>query len=252
MFKHADLNEKVIIVTGGTRGIGKAMVNLFANAGANVHFFFKNSQADADAIVKQAQENNQKITAYQVDVTNKDLVDQTIQEIFSVTNRIDVLINNSGIVQDDLLMGLSKDAIDNVLTTNINGVFYVTQSVVPFMVSQRAGKIINISSVSAIKGGRGQTNYAASKGAINAFTKSLAVELAKRNITVNAVAPGVIDTDISKNVRDLAGNEVKSKILLKRFGKPEDVANLVAFLASKYADYINGEVIHIDGGFKMA
>ena len=138
-----------------------------------------------------------------------------------------------------------------VLDTNIGGIFNVTRAVVPHMVARRAGKIINVSSVAGEKGGRGQTNYAASKGAINAFTRALAVELAPRRITVNAVAPGVIETDMSQAIRDRAGEEVKSRILLRRFGTPIDVAYAIWFLASRYADYITGEVLHVDGGFKM-
>ena len=127
----------------------------------------------------------------------------------------------------------------------------MTRAVVPNMISKRRGKIVNLSSVSGEKGGRGQTNYAASKGAINAFTKSLAVELAPRNITVNAVAPGVIETEKSRTVRELAGDQIQARILLKRIGKPEDIANAVWFLSSRFADYITGEILHVDGGFKM-
>jgi 3-oxoacyl-[acyl-carrier protein] reductase len=146
---------------------------------------------------------------------------------------------------------LEDDDIRTVLDTNVGGVFNVTRAVVPHMISKRAGKIINLSSVSGEKGGRGQTNYAASKGAINAFTRALAVELASRRITVNSVAPGVIETGMSREVRDRAGDEVKSRILLRRFGTPQEVARAVWFLASRYADYITGQVLHVDGGFKM-
>ncbi len=138
-----------------------------------------------------------------------------------------------------------------MLETNVGGVFNMTRAVVPHMISRRAGKIINVSSVSGEKGGRGQTNYAASKGAINALTRALAVELASRRITVNAVAPGVIETEMSQTVRDLAGDEIKSRILLRRFGTPEEIAHAVWFLASGLADYITGQVLHVDGGFKM-
>ena len=165
--------------------------------------------------------------------------------------RIDVLVNNAGIIRDVPLSGMSDDDLSSVLDTNIGGVFNVTRAVVPHMISKRAGKIINLSSVAGDKGGRGQTNYAASKGAINALTRALAVELAPRNITVNAVAPGVIETEMSKDVREMAGDEAKARVLLKRFGKPEDVAYAVWFLASAYANYITGQVLHVDGGFKM-
>jgi 3-oxoacyl-[acyl-carrier protein] reductase len=165
--------------------------------------------------------------------------------------RIDVLINNAGVIRDNLLALLEDDDIRTVLDTNVGGVFNVTRAVVPHMISKRAGKIINLSSVSGEKGGRGQTNYAASKGAINAFTRALAVELASRRITVNSVAPGVIETEMSREVRDRAGDEVKSRILLRRFGTPQEVARAVWFLASSYADYITGQVLNVDGGFKM-
>ena len=138
-----------------------------------------------------------------------------------------------------------------MLDTNVGGVFNVTRAVVPHMIARRAGKIVNVSSVAGEKGGRGQTNYAASKGAINALTRALAVELAPRRINVNCVAPGVIETEMTQEIRERAGDEVKARILLRRFGQPQDVAHAVWFLASKYADYITGQVLHVDGGFKM-
>ena len=163
----------------------------------------------------------------------------------------DILVNNAGIIRDNQLAALEDDDVRLVLDTNVGGVFNMARAVVPHMIVQRTGKIINLSSVSGEKGGRGQTNYAASKGAINAFTRALAVELAPRKVTVNAVAPGVIETEMSQDVRELAGEQILGKILLRRFGKPEDVAFAVWFLASAYADYVTGEVLHVDGGFKM-
>jgi 3-oxoacyl-[acyl-carrier protein] reductase len=160
-------------------------------------------------------------------------------------------VNNAGVIRDNLLGLLEDEDVRVVLETNIGGVFNVTRAVVPHMIARRAGKIVNLSSVAGEKGGRGQTNYAASKGAINAFTRALAVELAPRKITVNCVAPGVIETEMSQAVREMAGDEVKGRILLRRFGQPQDVAHAVWFLASRFADYVTGEVLHVDGGFKM-
>ena len=191
------------------------------------------------------------MSAEQVDVTDPQACTAAVERVVDRRERIDVLVNNAGVIRDNLLALLEPEDVKVVLDTNVGGVFNVTRAVAPHMISRRAGKIINVSSVSGEKGGRGQTNYAASKGAINALTRALAVELASRRITVNAVAPGVIETEMSQAVRDLAGDEIKARILLRRFGKPEDIAHAVWFLASRFADYITGQVLHVDGGFKM-
>ena len=162
-----------------------------------------------------------------------------------------MLVNNAGVIRDNPLTALEDEEFRIVLETNMVGTFNMTRAVAPHMIAQRRGKIVNVSSVAGEKGGRGQTNYAASKGAINAFTRAVAVELAPRGITVNAVAPGVIETEMSRDVRERAGDEVLSRILLRRIGQPADVAYAVWFLASRYADYITGEILHVDGGFKM-
>jgi 3-oxoacyl-[acyl-carrier protein] reductase len=174
-----------------------------------------------------------------------------VERLIERRERIDVLVNNAGVIRDNLLGFLSHEDVQVVLDTNVLGVFNITRAVVPHMISRRAGRIVNVSSVSGDKGGRGQSNYAASKGAINAMTRALACELASRKITVNAVAPGVIETEMSQAVRDLAGDEVKARILLKRFGTAQEVAYAVWFLASRFADYITGQVLNVDGGFKM-
>ncbi len=245
------LSGKTVIVTGGSRGIGRAIVERLAADGADVTFFFKGNVAAAEEVVAAARAADQKVTADQVDVTDAAACAAAVERVADRCERIDVLVNNAGVIRDNLLALLGPEDVQVVLDTNVGGVFNVTRAVVPHMISRRAGKIINVSSVSGEKGGRGQTNYAASKGAINALTRALAAELASRRITVNAVAPGVIETDMSQAVRDMAGDEVKARILLRRFGKPEEIAHAVWFLASGFADYITGQVLHVDGGFKM-
>ncbi len=251
MFQTSELTDKSVIITGGTRGIGRACVDLFSADGADVTFFFRDSTETANEIVASGRAAGRRITAEQADVRDRKACEAAVERVMARCDRIDVLVNNSGVTRDNLLAMLEDDELQTVLDTNVAGVFNVTRAVVPHMISRRAGKIINVSSVSADKGGRGQTNYAASKGAINALTKALAVELAPRKITVNAVAPGVIETDMSREILELAPDEVKSRILLRRLGTPKEVAYAIMFLASRYADYITGQILHVDGGFKM-
>ena len=245
------LAGKVALVTGGSRGIGRAIVETLAADGAKVTFFYRGNAEAAQAVVSTMQAAGHAVTAVQVDVCDPAACASAAEALFEREERIDILVNNAGVVRDNVLTGMSDEELADVLDTNVGGVFNVTRAVAPFMVSRRSGVIVNLSSVSAQKGGRGQTNYAASKGAVEAFTRALAVELAPRRIRVNAVAPGVIDTEMSQAVRDAAGDEVKSRILLRRYGQPQDVANAVWFLASPLSDYMTGQVVHVDGGFKM-
>ena len=243
------LTGKVAIVTGGSGGIGRVIVQILAAAGMEVVFNYRDN---ATAAAEIAVENpGAKISSAAMDIRDSAACAAFAEKVFDRTSRIDLLVNNAGIIRDNPLTALEDDDVRVVLETNVNGTFNMSRAVLPYMISQRRGKIVNLSSVSGEKGGRGQTNYAASKGAINAFTRSLAVEVAPRGITVNAVAPGVIETEMSRAVRELAGDQIKSRILLRRIGQPEEVAYAVWFLSSRYADYITGQVLHVDGGFKM-
>ena len=243
------LAGQVAIVTGGSRGIGRAIVQRLAAAGMEVIFTYRDNAAAANEVIASVPDAT--ISAEAVDVRDSAACATFAEKVFDRTGRIDLLVNNAGVVRDNALAALEDDDIKTVLETNVNGTLNMARAIAPYMISKRRGKIINMSSVAGEKGGRGQANYAASKGAINALTRALAVELAPRNITVNAVAPGVIETEMSRAVRELAGDQINSRILLRRVGKPEEVASTVWFLASSHASYITGQILHVDGGFKM-
>jgi len=245
------LQGKVAIVTGGSRGIGRAIVELLASQGCEVTFFYRGNASAAQDVLTAVAQLGGKATAMQVDVADSAACIEAVEQVAERCERIDILVNNAGIVRDNLTAAMEDEEISSVLNTNVGGVFNMVRPVIPFMMSQRSGWIVNLSSVAGSKAGRGQANYAASKGAVDAITRALAVELAPRKILVNAVAPGVIETEMSQQVRDLADDQVKSRILLKRYGQAQDIAQAVAFLVSDMASYVTGQVLYVDGGFKM-
>lgn len=250
-FVDSGLRDRAALVTGGSRGIGRAVVEHLAAEGARVVFLFRSDEEAANDVVESCRRAGGAVRAERVDVRDAEASAAAVERMIDTEGGIDVLVNNAAVIRDALLAALRRDELDDLLATNVAGVFHVTGAVVPHMVSRRSGKIVNVSSVAGARGGRGQTGYAATKGAIDALTRSLAVELAPRRIHVNAVAPGLVETEMSRDVRDRAGEEARARILLRRFGTPAEVARAVLFLASRHADYITGQVLAVDGGFRM-
>lgn len=241
------LEGKIAIVTGGTRGIGRAIVEVFAKEGAKVIFTFKNSIKTAKEIQSHLSDYT-KIKYYQSDVNNIKNIHHIINDTIKTFKRIDILVNNVGITRDNLLIRMNINDWKEVINTNLNSIFYITQEVVKYMIKQRNGCIINISSIVGIKGNAGQSNYSASKSGIIGFTQSIAKELGSRNIRCNVVAPGLIDTDMSASIIKKNIEKWINYISLKRIGHVNDVANACLFLASNLSSYITGEVINVNGG----
>ncbi len=245
------LPGKVAWVTGGSRGIGRATCLALAEAGADVAVGYKLQAAAAAAVVAEIAKKGRRALAVQVDVASAEACEAAYATITKDLGPVDILVNNAAVVADNLFALLEADDWKRVMDTNVMGVVHATKTVVRDLMMKRAGRIINVSSAAGTKGGRGQSNYAASKGAVEAMSRSLAVELSKRNITVNCVAPGVIETDMSAAVRKIAEQEIMDRQLIKRYGKPEEVAALIVFLASDHAAFITGQTFAIDGGLKM-
>ena len=243
--------NKLAIITGGTRGIGKQIALTFAKEGYNIAINYRTENEDLKNTKKEIEENNVKCFTFQGDVTNFKDCEQFVKQIVEEFGNIDVLVNNAGITRDTLLMRMKEEDFKQVIDTNLIGTFNVTKNVISYMMKARSGRIINISSVVGISGNAGQTNYSASKAGIIGFTKSLAKEVASRNITVNAVAPGFIETQMTAVLKEDIKEDIAKKIPLKRMGTPQDVANVVKFLASNDSSYITGQVINIDGGMLM-
>lgn len=243
--------NKLALITGGTRGIGKQIALTFAKEGYDIAINYRTENDDLKNTKREIESNNVKCFAVQGDVTKFEDCEKFVKQIVEEFGNIDVLVNNAGITRDTLLMRMKEEDFKQVIDTNLVGTFNVTKNVISYMMKARNGRIINISSVVGISGNAGQTNYAASKAGIIGFTKSLAKEVASRNITVNAVAPGFIETQMTAVLKEDIKEEIAKKIPLKRMGTPQDVANAVKFLASSDSSYITGQVIHIDGGMLM-
>ena len=235
------LENKVALITGGTRGIGLAIAKLFKKLGAKVIITGRNEER-----LKELEKEN--FLCYKCDISNKEEVDRVIKDILEKMNQIDILVNNAGITKDALFLRMKDEDFEEVVKVNLLGTFYVTRRVLPSMVRQKYGRIINMSSVVGLMGNIGQANYASTKSALIGFTKSLAKEYGRKNILINNVAPGFIETDMTAKIPEKLREEILNKIPLKRYGKPEEVANLVAFLASDLNTYITGQTILIDGG----
>jgi 3-oxoacyl-[acyl-carrier protein] reductase len=244
--------DQVAIVTGGSRGIGKACVLQLAKNGAKVAFVYRGNEVAATALEAEVTAAGGVAKGYQGDVSDPATAERIVAAVVAEWRRVDILVNNAGVIRDGLFVRMDAADWKTVLTTNLDGTFYFCKAVSNQMVfKQRSGRIINISSVAAEHVNPGQTNYAASKGAINAFTRSLAVEVAGRNVTVNAIAPGFIETDMSEAVVNKAGDLIKKAIPCKRLGQPDDIANAVVFLCSPAAAYITGQLLTVDGGLSL-
>ncbi|MBF0223982.1 MAG: 3-oxoacyl-[acyl-carrier-protein] reductase [Desulfobacterales bacterium] len=240
--------KKVVVVTGGSRGIGRAICIAFADSETQIFFNYASSEASARETEKIVQELKVTAIGEKVNVSSEKEVSDFFNKIISQTGRIDILVNNAGIAKDNLIVRMKDAEWDEVINTNLKGVFLCTKAVTRTMIKQRFGRIINITSIVGITGNAGQSNYSASKAGIIGFTKSCAKELASRNITVNAVAPGYIETDMTNNLSEEMKKSMIEQIPLKRTGKPEEVAAVIKFLASNEASYITGQVIHVSGG----
>lgn len=242
---------KHVLVTGGSRGIGRSIVEAFAKEGAEVAFCYHSNSSAADDVVKTLTEQGLKVSAHQCDVANKSETDALVEKLVDDWGSLEILVNNAGIIRDGLLATMSEDDWRAVIDTNLNSVYNFCQAVTRPMMSQRYGRIINMSSVAAEFANPGQANYAASKGGIQGLTRCLATEIARRKVTVNAVAPGFIETDMTEAVRNAAEGEIKKRIPARRLGKPEDIAAAVMFLASEQAGYVTGQVLKVDGGLTL-
>ncbi len=246
------MDGKIALVTGGARGIGRETCLLLAQAGAQVVINYNRSRDQAESLLAEIEKDEGKAETFQADISKPEQVEALFERVRTRFNRLDILVNNAGIIRDNLLLSMELSDWDKVLDVNLGGAFLCTRRAAEMMLTQHSGKIINIASTGAIRGGRGQTNYAASKGGLVSFTRACAVELGGKGIQVNAVLPGLIVTEMSSRARKRAGEEILEKIPCARFGEAKDVAHLILFLASNLSDYITGQAIPVDGGLSVS
>ena len=246
----SSLKGKVALVTGASRGIGRAIAIELARRGAAVAINFRTDAAHADAVAKEIEELGGECLLAQGDVSKKEEAHRIVQEVLDKWQRLDILVNNAGITRDRSMRKMTEDDWTEVISVNLNGTFYCTSAAVPAMMKQKFGRIINIASVVGQAGAFGQANYSASKGGIIAFTKTLALELARHNITANAIAPGYTSTEMVAAIPEDVAAKIKSKIPLGRFAEPEEVAKAAVFLAAD-GDYITGQELNVNGGVYM-
>lgn len=245
------LENKVALVTGAGRGIGRAIAIVLAKEGAEVVVNYNGSEERAKEVKQTIEENGGKASIYKCNVSDFEACEAMIKDIVKEHGRLDILVNNAGITKDGLIMKMKEEDFDSVLNVNLKGTFNTIRHSARQMLRQKSGKIINISSVSGILGNAGQANYAASKAGVIGLTKTMARELGSRGITVNAIAPGFVDTEMTGVLSEEIRENACRQIILGRFGKPEDIANVAVFLASDKADYITGQVISVDGGMNV-
>lgn len=245
------LEGKVALVTGASRGIGRAVAIRLAKSGAKIAVNYAGNQAAAEEVKQIIEQNVGEAILVQADISNAESVDAMVAAVMEAFGRIDILVNNAGITRDTLLMRMKEADWNAVIQTNLTGVFYVTKAVSKIMMKQRYGKIVNMSSVVGLMGNAGQANYAAAKAGVIGFTKSMAKELAARNITVNAIAPGFIATDMTAVLSDKVKEDLATKIPMGRLGEADDIASAVLFLVSDSANYITGQTLNVDGGMVM-
>ena len=245
------LTDKIALVTGASRGIGAEIAKTLAKNGAYVYVNYNGSEARANEVVEEIEKAGGKACAIKCDVSDYEATKEMIDEIISKSSRIDILVNNAGITRDDLLMKMSEEAFDAVISTNLKGCYNTIRHASRYLLKQRSGKIINMSSVSGVLGNAGQANYSAAKAGVIGLTKSVAKELSSRGINCNAVAPGFIDTEMTAAMTDKAKEATLACIPLGRTGSVEDIANAVLFLASDMSSYITGQVLSVDGGMNI-